>query len=71
MKPHKDLVYPAYTHHPYPEVEQWCQDQIGPWNEEWYKLGDDPAAQIFNPGYRSVYYFRTEEQALLFTLKWS
>jgi hypothetical protein len=67
----EDLRYPAYTRHPWPEVEEWCNDNIGPWNQEWYKLGEDAAAMVFDAGYRSTYFFRTEEQAIIFTLRWA
>ena len=67
----EQLTHVAYTTHPWPEVEDWCNTNIGQWNEEWYKLGEDIAAQIFNPEYRSTYFFRTEEQALMFTLRWT
>ena len=67
----EELKYTAYTTHPWQEVQQWCHDNVGPWNEKWYKLGEDPAAQIFNPGYRSTYFFTTEQDQLMFILRWS
>jgi len=64
------LIYTAYTKHQWPEVQQWCNDNIGPWNETWYKLGEDPAAAVFDPDYRSTYFFKTEQDQLLFMLRW-
>jgi len=65
-----ELKYSATTPHPYPDVENWCVENIGPWNETWYKLGADPAASIFDPDYRSTYFFKTEQDQLLFMLRW-
>lgn len=71
MKPHPSLKYTAYTSHPWPAVQDWCERNIGEWNVEWYKLGEDAAAQVFNPGYKSTYLFRTEEQSIMFNLRWA
>ena len=67
----EELKYPAYTTHPYPEVQDWCVANIGAWNEDWYKLGEDPAARFLDPEYRSTYFFRTEQQVVLFILRWA
>lgn len=64
------LIYSATTLHPYIEVEQWCLDNIGEWNETWYKLGQDPMASFIGD-YTSQYYFTDEKSAILFKLKWS
>lgn len=64
-----DLTHVAYTLHPYPDVQDWCEENIGEFDVEWYKLGEDIAG-LFDPEYRSTYYFRTEQQALMFTLRW-
>lgn len=70
MSPFPHLVYAGYTTEAYPEVERWCWDNIGEWNQEWAKLCDDITAMAIIPDYRSTYYFRTEQQ-LAFTLRWS
>ena len=67
----ESLTHVAYTKHPYPDVEDWCKKNIGVWNEEWYKLGEDPLGLVFDPGYRSTYLFRTEQQVLMFNLRWA
>ena len=67
----EELKYVAYTKHSWVDVQPWLNDNIGPWNESWYKLGEDSAAQVIDPEYRSTYYFKTEQHQLLFKLRWS
>ena len=64
------LIYSATTLYPYIEVEQWCLDNIGEWNETWYKLGQDPMASLTGD-ISNQYYFTDEKSAILFKLKWS
>ena len=64
------LIYPATTLHPYIEVEEWCLENIGEWNVTWYKLGQDPLADLIGD-MTSQYYFTDEKSAILFKLKWS
>jgi hypothetical protein len=65
------LKYPAHTSHHYIDVEEWCDANIGPWNETWCKEGPDLSGLIFHPDYRTTYYFTTEKDQLMFTLRWS
>jgi hypothetical protein len=66
------LKFPAYTTHEWWEVDQWCNDNVGAWNESWYKLGIDPAVEIFvDIETRSTYLFKNEHDRLLFILRWS
>ena len=71
MNPYPNLPYTGDTTQAYPEVENWCVNYIGDWGEEWAKLGDDVTAQIVFPNYCSTYYFRTEQQLLMFELRWA
>jgi hypothetical protein len=65
------LKYPAYTSHHWSDVEEWCDANIGPWNETWCKVGlDSESFIITDPHYRTTYYFKTEKDQLLFTLRW-
>jgi hypothetical protein len=67
-----ELNLPAYTTEFWWEVDQWCNDNIGPWNVSWYKLGIDPAAEIVaDVKARSTYLFKNEHDRLLFILRWS
>lgn len=68
----EELKLPAYTTENWIEVDQWCNDNIGAWNESWYKLGMDPTLGIFvDNGYRNTYLFKNEHDRLLFILRWS
>ena len=57
----------------WPDVQDWCEQYIGKFDDTWYKLGIDPVDQIFNQDREteSVWYFRHERDAVLFKLKWS
>jgi hypothetical protein len=69
--PDPEWPYICYTSHPYPEVCAWCEITIGTFDREWYKLGEDIAAQSIYTDYKSTYMFRRQEHAVLFELKWS
>ena len=69
--PDPDWPYICYTSHPYPEVQAWCETNIGVFDQEWYKLGEDIAAQSIYTDYKSTYMFRNERHAVLFKLRWS
>jgi hypothetical protein len=69
--PDTDWPYVCYTSHPYPEVCAWCVQNIGQFNQEWYKLGEDIAAQIVITDYKSTYMFRDQRDAVLFELRWA
>jgi hypothetical protein len=64
------LIHYATTKHSYVEVEQWCLENVGEWNIDWYKLGIDPMQWIEEDPI-SEYYFADEKSAVLFKLKWS
>jgi hypothetical protein len=53
------------------EVADWCAVNIGDFDREWYKLGEDIAAQSIMSDYKSTYMFRDERDAMLFELRWS
>lgn len=52
------------------EAEQWCNEYIGKWNEDWYKLGIDPAASMFGNN-TTHWFFEDEQKQLLFILRWA
>ena len=52
------------------EVQCWCEIYIGEFDRDWYKLGIDPAEYIVNGETRTTWYFRREDHAILFKLKW-
>jgi len=65
---HKVVIYNDDWHH----AEAWCEQNIGEFNDTWYKLGIDPVDSIFNQHRETetVWYFLNEQDAVLFTLKW-
>jgi len=68
----EELTLPAYTTHDWTEVQQWCNDNIGVWNKTWYKLGMDPATLAFSyRGHVDTYFFKNEQDRILFILRWS
>ena len=69
--PDPDWPYVCYTSHDWVEVSDWCAATIGDFDQDWYKLGEDIAAQSIYTDYKSTYMFRDERHAVLFELKWS
>jgi hypothetical protein len=69
--PDKDWPWVCYTSHPWPEVCAWCEKIIGEFDRDWYKLGEDIAAQSIMSDYKSTYLFRQEQHAVLFRLRWA
>ena len=66
-----DWPYVCYTNHDWPEVCNWCAVNIGEFDQDWYKLGEDIAAMGIDPAYKSTYLFKNEKHAVLFQLRWS
>lgn len=54
----------------WPQVQDWCQEHIGEFDKDWYKLGIDPAQALFDGITETVWLFKTQENATLFSLKW-
>jgi len=69
--PDADWPYLCYTSHDWLEVTEWCRQNIGEFDQDWYKLGEDIAAQSIYSDYKSTYMFRREQDAVLFKLRWS
>ena len=51
-------------------AQAWCNHYIGKFDEDWYKLGIDPAEYILFGETRTTWYFKREEDIVLFMLKW-
>lgn len=69
--PDEQWPWVCYTSHAWPEVCAWCEATIGKYDRDWFKLGEDLAAQSIITDYKSTYLFRTEQHAVLFRLRWS
>jgi hypothetical protein len=69
--PDDEWPYVCYTGANWPDVVAWCEQNIGVFDQEWYKLGEDPAAMMIYTDYKSTYMFRDERHAMLFKLKWT
>ncbi len=53
------------------EVEPWCQEQFGEFDDRWYRYGTDIAQGIWgNQPLYDHYRFRDEKDAVLFQLRW-
>ena len=68
--PDPEWPFEEYTSHPWPEVCAWCEQNIGEFDRDWYKLGEDIAAQSIMTDYKSTYLFKREQDVLLFRLRW-
>lgn len=52
-------------------VEQWCEANFGEFGQRWYKLGVDPMAFALGNDYRTRWYFKTQQDAVFFQLRWA
>jgi len=68
--PDPEWPYICYTGAHWAEVQEWCEANIGEYDRDWYKLGEDIAAQSIYTDYKSTYMFRDERHAVLFKLRW-
>jgi hypothetical protein len=55
------------TNHSVP-VCSWCKSNFGEFGQHWYRPRRDPMSP---PNYPDIYYFDSEDNLLLFLLKWS
>jgi hypothetical protein len=67
------LTVPVKTSAHYTECEPWCTVNIGGWNEAWWRDFPDMAisvvlGQVPQP---ETYWFTTERDALMFTLRFA
>ena len=68
--PDTDWPHVCYTGAYWPDVVAWCEQNIGEFDQDWYKLGEDIMAQSIYTDYKSTYMFRDERHAVLFKLRW-
>lgn len=52
------------------EIEEWCAFYIGDVGRDWYKLGIDPAEYISGGQPKTIWVFKDEKHAAMFTLRW-
>ena len=55
----------------YAEIQDWCLENLGEFDDKWYKLGIDPAGMVLShltP--KTIWYFKEEKDAVLFSLRW-
>jgi hypothetical protein len=69
--PDPDWPWVCYTSAHWHDVVAWCEQNIGKFDRDWYKLGEDIAAQSIMTDYKSTYLFRDERHAVLFRLRWA
>lgn len=70
MEINSNLSYMAKINCDWPAAQAWCEENVGEFNVDWYKLGIDPAASLFGDT-TTTWFFKDEEKMLLFLLKWS
>ena len=52
-------------------AQQWCETNVGVFDQDWYKLGIDIADYFAHGKIRSTWLFRREQDAVAFALRWS
>lgn len=71
---HSDRDWPYRVeiyHHDWYTVQQWCEQTIGEFDQDWYKLGVDIAQMVQDDRLQTVWLFRREDHAMLFRLRWA
>lgn len=63
--------YECRTRFHYDQVVPWCRENIGEFDQEWYRYGSDIALGATGMETRDTYRFQTEQMAVLFKLRWS
>jgi hypothetical protein len=63
--------YAVTTHYPYMQVVPWVEENIGTFDRDWYRYGSDIASGVTGWEQKDIYRFRTEQDAVIFRLKWS
>ncbi len=67
-----NFPYQCQTAYDYIEVVPWCEKQFGEFGVNWYRYGTDIAVGIVAGVPLNDYYrFVRNEDAMLFTLRWS
>ena len=67
---HKVIIQNDHWH----LAQEWCEQNIGEFNDTWYKLGIDPLETMMRPigaKMQTVWYFQNEKDAMMFKLRWS
>jgi hypothetical protein len=70
-------VNPALTHEviiyndDWHLAQTWCEENVGRFDQDWYKLGIDPVDRLFFAKTQTIWYFRRAEDATMFKLKWA
>ena len=54
----------------YTEIASWCEANFGEFDNRWYKLGIDPAEYLRDPTSPTEWRFCSQEDAVLFSLRW-
>lgn len=68
------MPWEGRTYHPHEEVVPWLKENIGEFDQDWYRYGTDIARGIVAKAgmpFYDYYRFRDEQAAVLFGLKWS
>lgn len=63
--------YECTTRWTWTEVADWCETNVGAYDREWFRYGSDIAMGVGGEPIIDRYRFRTEQQAVLFRLRWS
>lgn len=65
-----DLKYMIRIECDWVAAQDWCNENVGEFDVDWYKLGIDPAASLYGD-YTTTWFFKDEEKMFLFALKWA
>ena len=63
--------YECVTRWSWTEVADWCEANVGRFDQDWYRYGTDIMSGVAGWEPYDTYRFRTEQAAVLFRLRWS
>lgn len=65
-----ELKYMARIECDWAAASDWCKEHVGEFNQDWIKLGIDPAASVFGD-YTTTWYFKDQKKLVEFLLRWA
>ena len=65
-----DLKYMIRIECDWYAAQEWCKENVGEFDVDWYKLGIDPAAYLMGD-HTTTWLFKDEEKMFLFALRWA
>ena len=66
-----ELIHKVSISCDWTKAAAWCEENVGEFNQDWYKLGIDPLSGFRDGDPISEWCFKRERDAIMFVLRWS